>query len=68
MLGSPFYHRTIRKNVIAFGSLFNDITLVRYLKNSSTEIERFKVPLSYAAKETFITKLLGQECHSRLLQ
>jgi hypothetical protein len=59
MLGSPFYHRTIRKNVIAFGSLFNDITLVRYLKNSSTEIERFKVPLSYAAKETFITKLLG---------
>ena len=59
MLGNPFYHRTIRKNVIAFGSLFNDITLVRYAKNSTTEIERFKVPLSYATKETFITKLLG---------
>ena len=57
--GSTFYHRTIRKNVIAFGSIFNDITLVRYLKNSSTEIERFKVPLSYAPKETFITRLLG---------
>jgi hypothetical protein len=59
MLGTPFYHRTIRKNVIAFGTLFNDITLIRYRKNTTSEIERFKVPLSYAPKETFITKLLG---------
>lgn len=55
----PYYHRIIRKNVIAFGSIFNDITLLRYLKNSNTEIERFKVPLSYAPKETFIIRLAG---------
>lgn len=57
--GSSFYHRIIRKNVIAFGSIFNDITLKRYSYNTFTELERFKVPLSYAPKETFITKLLG---------
>jgi hypothetical protein len=57
--GSSFYHRIIRKNVIAFGSVFNDITLKRYSYNTFTELERFKVPLSYAPKETFITKLLG---------
>lgn len=56
---SPYYHRIIRKNVIAFGSIFNDIVLLRYLKNTYTEIERFKVPLSYAPKETFITRLAG---------
>ena len=57
--GNSYYHRIIRKNVIAFGTIFNDLTLIRYQKNSSTEIERFKVPLSYAGKETYITKLLG---------
>ena len=57
--GSSFYHRIIRKNVIAFGSVFNDIVLKRYQHNTFTEMERFKVPLSYAPKETFITKLLG---------
>jgi len=57
--GSSYYHRIIRKNVIAFGSIFNDITLKRYLNNTTTEVERFKVPLSYAPKETFITRLLG---------
>ena len=33
MLGQQFYHETIRKLVIAFGSLFNNIVLVR--KNNS---------------------------------
>ena len=29
MLGQQFYHETIRKVVVAFGSMFNDIHLVR---------------------------------------
>jgi hypothetical protein len=57
--GSSFYHRIIRKNVIAFGTVFNDITLKRFNYNTFTETERFKVPLVYSPKETFITKLLG---------
>ena len=31
MLGnSQFYHRTIRKMVVIFGTMFNDLEIVRY--------------------------------------
>jgi hypothetical protein len=58
MLGNAhFYNRTIRKVVVGFGSLFNDIQLIRYTKDMATEVERFKVPLSYGAKEKYLTRL-----------
>lgn len=58
MLGkNHFYHRTIRKVVVAFGTLFNDIQLIRYNKDMSDEIQRFRVPLSYGSKEKYITRL-----------
>ena len=58
MLGNGhFYNRTIRKVVVAFGTLFNDIVVVRYNKDGTTPRERFKVPLSYGAKEKYITRL-----------
>lgn len=60
MIGNKhFYNRTIRKVVVGFGTLFNDIQLVRYTKDMSTEVERFRVPLSYGAKEKYITRLLS---------
>lgn len=58
MLGNAhFYNRTIRKIVVAFGTLFNDIVLVRYNKAGTQEYERTRVPLSYGAKEKYITRL-----------
>lgn len=58
MLGNQhFYNRTIRKIVVAFGTLFNDIELVRYNKAATIEYERMRVPLIYASKEKFITRL-----------
>lgn len=58
MLGNKhFYNRTIRKIVVAFGTLFNDIELVRYSRDGNTSYERFKVPLSYGPKEKYITRL-----------
>ena len=58
MLGNRhFYNRTIRKIVVAFGTLFNDLEIVRYSKDGSTEYERLKVPLSYGPKEKYITRL-----------
>ena len=54
-----FYHRTIRKTVIAFGTIFKDIELYKYTKDSFEEISRTTVPLSYAGKEDFLTRLLG---------
>jgi hypothetical protein len=58
MLGNKhFYNRTIRKIVVAFGTLFNDVQMVRYNKAGDTEYEKTRVPLSYAPKEKFITRL-----------
>ena len=55
MLGNAhFYNRTIRKIVVAFGTLFNDIYLIRYNKAQTQEYEKIKVPLAYAPKEKFI--------------
>lgn len=58
MLGNAhFYNRTIRKIVVAFGTLFNDIHLVRYNKAGTTAYEKFKVPLSYGSKEKYLTRI-----------
>jgi hypothetical protein len=43
--------------VVAFGTLFNNIRMVRYNKAGTVEIERITVPLSYAAKEKFYTRI-----------
>ena len=40
MLGNAhFYNRTIRKVVVGFGTLFNDIQLIRYTRDMATEVE-----------------------------
>lgn len=58
MLGNEhFYNRTIRKMVIAMGTVLNDIELVRYTKDGNTAKEKFKVPLSYGAKEKYYVRL-----------
>lgn len=43
--------------VVAFGTMFNNIRLVRYDKAGTTEIERITVPLSYADKEKFYRRI-----------
>jgi hypothetical protein len=59
MLNNPhFYNRTIRKVVVSFGTIFNEIYVHRFNKNG-TEQQRFLVPLSYGAKEKYITRLLS---------
>ena len=56
MLVQQFYHETIRKIVISFGSMFNDIQLVRK-DNSGTIIQTMKVPLAYGPREKFLVRL-----------
>ena len=53
----PFYNKTIRKVVVAFGTIFNDIYLVRYTEDGLTPKERIKVPISYGAKEKYLTRI-----------
>ena len=58
MLGQYFYNETIRKTIIAFGSLFNDINITR--KNAEgTAVQYLKVPLAYGPKQKFIIRLEG---------
>lgn len=57
MLGNAqFYHRTIRKMVVVFGTLFNDLEIVRYTQ-SGVPKEKMKVPLSYGPKERYLTQI-----------
>lgn len=55
-MANIFYNRIIRKYVIGFGNLFDNITLVRYNADNS-EAERFLVPIAYAAKEHYVMRL-----------
>ena len=58
MLGNAnFYNRTIRKIVVAFGTVFNDIYLIRYTKDGLTAKETIKVPLNWGAKEKYVTRI-----------
>jgi hypothetical protein len=52
---TPFYHECIRKTVIAFGSLFNDI----YVDMGNDEILR--VPLAYAPKQKWYNRISDGE-------
>lgn len=56
MLGKQFYHETTRKVVVAFGTLFNDIHLVRK-DNSGTIQQSMKVPLAYGPRQKYLVRL-----------
>ena len=56
MLGQQFYHETVRKVVVAFGTMFNDIHLVRK-NNDGDIIQTMKVPLAYGPRQKFLVRL-----------
>ena len=57
MFGTYFYHKRIKKTVALFGSMFNNIYILR--KNAANDgISTVKVPLSYAPKRKYIERLL----------
>ena len=56
MLGTYFYNETIRKAIVAFGALFNDIYIVRK-DAAGVAVQTLKVPLAYGPKQKFIIRL-----------
>lgn len=56
MFGHTFYHGTIRKYVILFGTLFNDLYINRPVASTDT-IRTLKVPISYGPKEKTLSRL-----------
>ena len=58
MFGRTWHHDVLRKYVILFGTIFNDIWITR--DNAAGEsIQTLKVPLSYGPKEKFLARLEG---------
>jgi len=56
MFGHTFYFSTMRKYVILFGTLFNDVHITR-TNSAGQTTHLLKVPLAYAAKEKMLTRL-----------
>jgi len=51
-----FYNESIRKLTVAFGSLFNEIYIVRYNSDGS-ENKKIQVPITYGSKEKYLRRL-----------
>jgi hypothetical protein len=59
MLDQRFYWGTIRKAIVAFGTMFSNMTIER--KDSAGNIVQIqKVPLSYSPKQKFLAKIKQQ--------
>ena len=59
MLGSYFYNETIRKTVIAFGTLFNNIKIKKFADDGKA-ISQIKVPIAYGPMQRFLARIEQQ--------
>ena len=59
MLGTYFYHEILRKTVIGFGTLFNNIN-IRHKDASGTNFSVMKVPLAYGPMQKFLARIQQQ--------
>lgn len=56
MFGTHFYHATLRKSVAVFGTLFNNISVIRKDGNGNI-LNQIKVPLAYGPKQKFLSRI-----------
>jgi len=59
MLDQRFYWGTTRKAIVAFGNMFNSITIDRKDADGNSA-ETLRIPLSYAPKTKFLTRIQQQ--------
>jgi hypothetical protein len=57
MLGNHFYNEAIRKTVVGFGTLFNNIEIQRKDPKTGEILEVQKVPLAYGPKDKFVSRI-----------
>ena len=67
MLGNYYYHEIIRKTIIAFGTLFNDIH-VRHTDQAGNAAGELKVPLAYGPSQKFLARLTQQADLNKAVQ
>ena len=54
-----FYHEILRKTIIGFGTLFNDIT-IKHKKNTGEVVSLIKVPIAYGPIQKFLARVEQQ--------
>ena len=67
MLGTYYYHEIVRKTIISFGTLFNDIH-VKHQDNAGNDINDIKVPLAYGPSQKFLARLSQQPDLNKAVQ
>lgn len=55
---SDYYNQSVRKLVVAFGNLFNEIYIRKYKEENSSSYDKIRVPLTYAPKEKFYRRIM----------
>ena len=56
MLGTYYYHEIIRRTIIAFGTLFNEID-IHHKKPDGNDYSVIRVPIAYGPTEKFLARL-----------
>ena len=67
MLGNYYYHEILRKTIIAFGTIFNDIH-IRHRDGAGKETSDMRVPLAYGPMQKFLARLEQQADLNRATQ
>ena len=67
MLGQYYYHEILRKTIIAFGTIFNDIH-IRHRDGAGKENSDIRVPLAYGPMQKFLARLEPQPDLNRAVQ
>ena len=56
MLGTYYYHEIIRKTIISFGTIFNDIS-IKHKDGDGDVYSEMRVPLAYGPTQKFLARL-----------
>ena len=67
MLGQYYYHEILRKTIISFGTIFNDIH-IRHRDGAGKETSDMRVPLAYGPMQKFLARLEQQPDLNRAVQ
>ena len=67
MLGQYYYHEILRKTIISFGTIFNDIH-IRHRDGAGKATSDMRVPLAYGPMQKFLARLEQQADLNRATQ
>jgi hypothetical protein len=56
MLEKYYYHQIIRKTIVAFGSLFNNI-YIKHKDENGNDVSEIKVPIAYGPIQKFLARI-----------